>query len=153
MSVAVLDLNWTREFFCLGCRIDDRGIDFLFLAGKGIFHQSVQTIFGVHSVSYRRGTQVKRWEIVSSKLSRSSGWCFLVSGFSHGVWLRLADDDVSELFVGSILKGHLHCLSLSLQLTFENLMDREFRNVVLGQLKPHTVGRPENQDIELGNVQ
>ena len=29
---------------------------------------------------------------------------FLVFGFSHGVWHRLADDDVSELFVGFIKK-------------------------------------------------
>ena len=29
--------------------------------------------------------------------------CFLVLGFTHGVWLRLADD-VSEPFVGSIFK-------------------------------------------------
>jgi hypothetical protein len=29
---------------------------------------------------------------------------FLVLGFFHGVWHRLADDDVSELFVGFIKK-------------------------------------------------
>ena len=28
-------------------------------------------------------------------------------GFSHGVWLRLAKDDVSEHFVDSIFEGQL----------------------------------------------
>ena len=31
----------------------------------------------------------------------------LVSEFTHCMWLTLADDDVSELFVGSIFRGQL----------------------------------------------
>jgi hypothetical protein len=45
---------------------------------------------------------------------------FLVFGSPHGVWLRLADDDVSELFVSYIFKGYF----CKLQLTFEDGTDR-----------------------------
>jgi hypothetical protein len=30
---------------------------------------------------------------------------FLVFGFGHGVWLRLAENEVSEIFVGSFFIG------------------------------------------------
>ena len=48
--------------------------------------------------------------------------------FSHGMWLSLADDDVSEL-PGT---------------------DREFRNIVVSQNEPHTVGKHKNKDISRG---
>jgi hypothetical protein len=65
----------------------------------------------------------------------------LVFGFTHGVWLRLADDDVSERFVGSILKH---------QLTFDGT-DKEFRNIVFSQPEPHAMGEHKNQDISTTN--
>jgi hypothetical protein len=52
----------------------------------------------------------------------------LVFGFTHAVWLRLAEDDVSEL--------SLECGT-----------DKEFLNVVVRQPKPHTVGKSKNQEI------
>jgi hypothetical protein len=50
----------------------------------------------------------------------------------------LDNEDVSEIFVGSIFKGRL-----LLQFTLEDGTEKEFRNVVFGQPKPHTVGKPK----------
>jgi hypothetical protein len=52
------------------------------------------------------------------------------------VWFKLADDHILELFVGSILKGQLRLL----QLTLEDGNDKEFPNIV-SQTKPYTVGK------------
>jgi hypothetical protein len=45
------------------------------------------------------------------------------------VWLKLADDDVSELFVGSDF------------MTFVDGTHKVLQNFVVSQLKPHTVGK------------
>jgi hypothetical protein len=61
------------------------------------------------------------------KLSAGSEYRFLVFGFTHGVWLRLADDDDGRF--GTLCLFHLQGSSLSLQLTLEDGTDKEFRNV------------------------
>jgi hypothetical protein len=46
-------------------------------------------------------------------------------GFIDGVWLRLADDDVSELFARSVFP----------------------RNIVVSQPEPHIVDKPKKPDL------
>ena len=68
----------------------------------------------------------------------------MLFGFSHGVWLKLTDDDVSELFVSPIYK--VYGLLPTVSVDFENGTDKKFRNVVI-QPKPHTVGKTRNRNI------
>jgi hypothetical protein len=65
------------------------------------------------------------------KNAHSYTWYFLVFGFTHGVC------GLGWLFFGLIFKG---------QLTFVYGTDKEFRNVVVSQPKPHTVDKPKNQE-------
>ena len=65
----------------------------------------------------------------------------LVFVFTHRVWLRLADDDVSELFVSPIRS----LVNYSLPLKMEPRQNSE--TSVVSHPKPHTVGKPRNQEI------
>ena len=67
------------------------------------------------------------------------------------MWLKLADD-VSEMLAAFFFK--VNCNNKEQldnhYIYFEDETDKDFRNVVVSQPKPHTVSKSKNQDLYFG---